>query len=116
MFCQCCGAEAETKYVSFHQNVGALAMRFTKTMEGSLCKNCINKHFWSMTGITAVFGWWGIISAVLTPIFLLNNIIRYLGCLTLPKPETATPATLTSDAVEKLSPYIKEIVQDVNAG
>jgi hypothetical protein len=36
MICQHCGVEAETKYVSFHQNIGALVVRFSKSIEGRL--------------------------------------------------------------------------------
>ncbi|OWK45187.1 hypothetical protein FRUB_01518 [Fimbriiglobus ruber] len=35
MICQDCGVEAETKHVSFHQNIGALVVRFPKSIEGA---------------------------------------------------------------------------------
>ena len=43
--CQACGVEAPTKYVEFHQNVGALVMRFHKSYKGHMCKSCIHKYF-----------------------------------------------------------------------
>jgi hypothetical protein len=43
--CQSCGVEAPTKYVEFYQNIGALFMRFSKSIKGILCKNCINHCF-----------------------------------------------------------------------
>jgi hypothetical protein len=82
--CQSCGAHAPTKYVEFHQNVGALVMRFHRSVRGQLCKSCIHSNFWKMTGTTMAVGWLGTISLVLTPIFVINNIVRYLGCLSLP--------------------------------
>ena len=84
MVCQDCGLEAATKHVAFHQNIGALVVRFPKSVEGELCKACINKHFWKMTGTTFFLGWWGMISLIVTPIFLLNNVGRYLFCLGMP--------------------------------
>jgi hypothetical protein len=85
-YCQACGLEAPTKYVAFYQNIGALILRFGKSLEGNLCKNCIHKYFWEYTLFTATLGWWGIITFILTPFFLLNNTIRYLGCLGMEAP------------------------------
>lgn len=84
MICQCCGVEAPTKYVEFHQNIGALLVRFHRAIKGNLCKSCINKYFWKFTLINLTLGWWGTISFFLTPFFILNNLIRYLGTLKLP--------------------------------
>ena len=84
--CQSCGVEAPTKYVEFYQNIGALFMRFSKSIKGNLCKDCINQYFWSFTGITLVLGWWGMISFFVTPFILLNNIVEYLGTLRLAPP------------------------------
>lgn len=110
MMCQACGVEAPTKYVAFYQNIGALVMRFHKSMEGELCKGCIHKYFWEFTGITMLVGWFGTISLIITPFFLLNNFFRYLTCLTMPGvPEGAVPAELTEDAVNRLHPYTREI-------
>ena len=84
MICQHCGVEAPTKYVEFYQNIGALVLRFHKSISGELCKSCIHRTFWSYTGVNMFLGWWGTISFLVTPFFLLNNTFRYLTCLTLP--------------------------------
>src|SRR5437762_361868 len=115
MICQACGVEAATKYVSFHQNIGALVVRFSRSMEGYLCKSCIHKHFWSMTTTTLFLGWWGTISFIVTPFFLLNNIGRYLSCLGMPSvPRGASPPQLTEQAVERISPHAQELFQRLN--
>jgi hypothetical protein len=82
--CQICGVSAPTKHVEFHQNVGMLVMRFHRAVRGNLCKSCIHEKFWKMTGITLAVGWLGVISCILAPIFVINNIIRYISCLSLP--------------------------------
>jgi hypothetical protein len=82
--CQVCGASAPTKYVEFHQNVGMLVLRRRRCIRGNLCRSCINEHFWKMTSITLAVGWLGTISLVIAPIFVVNNVVRYLGCLSLP--------------------------------
>ncbi len=84
MFCQSCGAEAPTKHVAFYQNIGALVMRFTRAVEGNLCKSCIHRHFWKFTLVNVTLGWWGLHSLIITPFFLLNNLFRYLSCLGMP--------------------------------
>jgi HEAT repeat protein len=81
--CKCCGMEAPTKYVEFYQTIGALVVRYHKQVKGNLCKSCINKYFWRFTLINLTLGWWGIISFVLTPFLILNNLIYYLGTLKL---------------------------------
>ncbi|MCA9089393.1 MAG: hypothetical protein KDA90_12260 [Planctomycetaceae bacterium] len=110
MICQNCGVEAPTKYVAFHQNIGALVMRFSKSIEGELCKSCVHKNFWSMTGTTLVLGWWGLISFVLTIGFVLNNVIRYLLCLGMdPVPLDAVAPRLTEADVERIEPFAEEL-------
>ena len=110
MVCQDCGVHAETKYVSFHQNIGALVMRFSQKVEGELCKSCIKRHFWTMTLITFLFGWWGIISFVLTPFFLLNNVIYGLRSLGMePAPPRVALPRLSNAAVQQIKPYAREL-------
>lgn len=116
MICQDCGVEAQTKHVSFHQNIGALVMRFPKSVEGRLCKSCIHKHFWKMSGTTLFLGWWGTISFIVTPFFLLNNIGRYLFCLGMtPVSPGAEPPQLTEAAVERIKPHAEDLFDRLNA-
>jgi hypothetical protein len=39
--CQLCGVQAETRYISFHQNIGVLILRLHSSVQGQLCKACI---------------------------------------------------------------------------
>ncbi|MBC8351398.1 MAG: hypothetical protein H8E66_05395 [Planctomycetes bacterium] len=117
MFCQKCGIEAPTKYVAFYQNIGALVMRFSRSMEGNLCKSCIHSTFWSYTGITVLIGWLGIISFIVAPFFVLNNIFRYIFCLTMPAvPLGATAPTLTEADVERLNPHMEQFFTRIDSG
>lgn len=83
-FCQACGLENPTRFVDFRQQIGLLVIRLQKRVRANLCKRCINKVFWPFTLITALLGWWGIISLFMTPIFLINNIYYYLRSVSLP--------------------------------
>ena len=117
MICQAYGVEAPTKYVSFHQNIGALVMRFSKSVEGELCKSCIHQHFWSLTGTTFLLGWWGTISLVITPFLLLNNVGRYMFCLGM---EAVAPGaqrpTLTDEDIARIEPHAQYVFDRLNAG
>ncbi len=117
MICQSCGVEAPTKYVAFYQNIGALVVRFSKSVKGDLCKSCIHRYFWQFTGVNLFLGWWGYISFFVTPFFLLNNVFRYMTCLTLPavSPEATAPQ-LTDEAIEKLRPYTEQLIGRLNEG
>ncbi len=90
--CQACGVEAPTRHVVFYQNIGALVMRWRKSIEADLCRACIDGYFWQFTLITAVLGWWGVFSFFTTLYTLPNNIIRFLGTRGMPGvPTGATP-------------------------
>lgn len=115
MICQNCGIEAPTRKVAFYQNIGALVVRFSQGVDGLLCKNCIHRSFWRMTLTTLILGWWGIISLIVTPIFLLNNIFRYLFSLSMPPvPEDAVVPQLTDDDRRKIIPHVESLFDRLN--
>jgi hypothetical protein len=92
--CQACGRTAHTKHVRFMQNIGALIVRFPRQVEGSLCRHCIDKYFFEMTGITLVLGWWGVISFVYSLVAVPVNLFGYVGALSLPAPPDDVPSLL----------------------
>jgi len=85
--CQSCGIYGPTKYVEFYQNIGMLVQRRYQSIKGKLCKNCINKNFRQFTLTTLFLGWWGTISFLVTPFYLINNVFRYITSLRLKSPE-----------------------------
>jgi hypothetical protein len=91
MYCQSCGAHAPVKRVEFYQNIGAVILRFHKSVKGFLCKSCIHKKFWEFTLMSLFLGWWGVISCIVNPFFILNNVIRYIGCLSMPSAPAENP-------------------------
>ena len=117
MICQACGVEAPTKYVAFYQNIGALVMRFSRSAEGNMCKSCIHSTFWQYTLTTLVLGWWGVISFIVTPFFILNNLCRYVFCLGLESvPPGAVQPELTEEVFERLQPLTDELIDRLNHG
>jgi hypothetical protein len=117
MICQVCGVEAPTKRVEFYQNIGALVMRFSRSVKGNLCKSCIHKKFWRMTLIDLTLGWWGVISLICTPIYIVNNVVRYISCIGMPAvPPGAIPPVLDEQAVAAIQPKQDILVSRLNAG
>ena len=59
MFCQACGANAPTTYVTYYWNIGALILRWYKSIKGDMCRRCVHQYFWEYTLINFTLGWWG---------------------------------------------------------
>ena len=122
MECQSCFERRPTRHVVFYQNIGMVIMRSSKTVDGELCKDCINQVFWKFTLITLVFGWWGMISLIVTPLFLINNIARFVGTMGMkpreiaPAPAPNPSADLTPHARARLTSFVAEIQARIAAG
>jgi len=89
MPCEACGFDAPVKHVKFEQNIGLFYARRSLTLDRNLCRSCIKRYFRSYTLTTLFLGWWGLISFVLTPIILINNIREYWSARKLADPGIA---------------------------
>src|SRR5262249_8594880 len=76
--CRTCGRRAPPTTARFARNIGALVIRFPKVVHGDLCKRCVSKYYWEYTLVTAVLGWWGVISFWVTLYILPANTVQYL--------------------------------------
>jgi FHA domain len=72
-YCEVCGANAPTSFVTLRRQIGVIVARLEQRVEGHLCKACIGKYFWEFTPITVVLGWWGVTALFATPSRLLGN-------------------------------------------
>ena len=79
--CQSCGEMRATKFVAFYRNVGMLFRRQTYTLMGNLCESCVHKCFWKFQALDVLLGPWGMISAVIAPIYFVQNIFGYAAAL-----------------------------------
>ncbi len=61
------------------QNIGAVVLRFPRTIRGMLCRRCIDRYFWRMTTITFFFGWWGVISFFYSLYSIPQNIVVFVS-------------------------------------
>jgi hypothetical protein len=79
--CQRCGSMRQTAPVSFHRNVGMLFIRRHYKIEGNLCKSCIRKQFGEFMVKNLVFGWWGTISLIVTPLYAIQTVASYVSAM-----------------------------------
>ena len=105
--------------MTFRVNIGLVIVRTTQTCSGDFCKTCIHKEFWQATGTTLLLGWWGVISMIVTPYFLLSNIVQYATCL---KMEPVSPllklpiSDLNEDTINRLEPHAEDMMGRLNSG
>jgi len=83
--CKNCGEIRPLKYVKFLKNIGLLIIRQEYSISGNFCKECINKYFINYFFITLFLGWWGVISFIMTPLYLINNLYYYFKTIGLKK-------------------------------
>src|SRR5262245_10638954 len=111
MYCQFCGVEAPTRKVVFYQNIGALVMRFSREIKGKSCKRCMIKYFLQYTLITMAVGWLGIISAIVSPFFVLNNLFYFLKNIRMERvPDGARVPTLSDAEADKIHSQLQRII------
>jgi hypothetical protein len=92
-------------------------MRFHKKFQGRVCKRCLHKLFFEYAGISAVAGWWGVISMIVNPFMILIDIFQYLTRLTMPPvPANAKFPQLTQMEIDRLEPETTAIFQRLNTG
>ena len=56
-----------------------LVARQTRSIKADMCKTCMNKNYWDFMGKNLLFGPWGFISLIVTPIYLITNTYSYLS-------------------------------------
>ena len=79
--CQLCGSMRQTSPVEYNRNIGMLFLRQTRKVNARMCKTCVRKNFWDFQVKNLLLGPWGIISLVITPIYLITNTVSYASAL-----------------------------------
>lgn len=77
--CQVCGNMRQTSPVTFNRNIGMIVLRQTRSISGNMCKTCLSKHYWQFMGLNLLLGPWGMISLIVTPIYLVTNTVSYVS-------------------------------------
>jgi hypothetical protein len=77
--CQVCGNTRQTSQVKFHHNIGMVVLRQTRSIQGNMCKTCMRSKYWEFMGKNLLLGPWGIISIIVTPIYMVTNTVTYVS-------------------------------------
>jgi hypothetical protein len=75
--CQLCGSTRLTAHVKFERNIGMLVLRQTRRLQASLCRTCVDQQYRDFQLKNLLLGPWGMISLVITPIYLVTNTVSY---------------------------------------
>jgi len=113
VICERCGRVAPTAAVTFRSLLGLLVVRRTRELSAELCRDCLGEVFRGYTLVTAVGGWWGIISFFLTPVVLGQNVRQYLASRGLARPAAGAEQALA--VAERTRPLVDNRAQWVNA-
>jgi hypothetical protein len=79
--CQSCKNMRQLQSVTYFRNVGMLVARRTVTVKGDLCRSCIHRLYWQFAGKNVLLGPWGMISLLITPVYLIQNTWTYSRAL-----------------------------------
>jgi hypothetical protein len=80
-----------TASVDFRGQHGYVIYRRTFRYRGPFCRDCGIATFRKATGSTLVGGWYGYISLVSTPVYLITNLVRRRKVADLAPPENPFP-------------------------
>lgn len=76
--CTQCGIHAEVDDVTIVRIVGLIVVFQWRRVGGRWCRRCVDRELFADTLLSAVMGWWGVISFFLTPFFLAVNAWTFL--------------------------------------
>ena len=57
MVCEVCQRAIPTARVSLQQNIGMVAVRTHRSINGQLCRACSSRFFWEFSLVTLALGW-----------------------------------------------------------
>ncbi|HLJ56893.1 MAG TPA: hypothetical protein VKT77_17770 [Chthonomonadaceae bacterium] len=80
--CEFCKVStAPTTAAAFRCNIGMFITRFELARQGAFCRNCALKWGLGYSAINLICGWWGLISLIVAPIYLVLNLIVLTAAL-----------------------------------
>ena len=111
--CESCGVEAPTAHVSFTKNIGMFVARHEETVAGAFCKTCARRYYKDYQLINFLGGWWGMISAIITPVYILQNLGSWRGIKNMPEVPPGARVPLLNEGLWKhlvqFQPFIEQL-------
>jgi hypothetical protein len=77
--CDLCNSGEAAVQVRLRHNVGMLFMRREYETDAKLCAKCLGQAFRKHQLSNLLLGWWGMISFVMTWVYLVDNFRVYFG-------------------------------------
>lgn len=75
--CDLCHSGNPSTHVTLRHNIGLLILRQVYETDGRLCRDCLGRAYRKHQLYNLFLGWWGMISFVMTFIFLIENTRQY---------------------------------------
>ena len=107
---------APTRAVVLRQNVGYLVARSTRTFSAEVCRDCLREVCRRYSLTTALAGWWGVVSLLVTPFYLAGNLREYWASRTLPAPGAELAQTVADRTREYVLPHRAWINEELAKG
>src|SRR4029078_13093079 len=79
--CVMCAERPAVPVARIRENIGKLVARRHVTYAGRFCPSCLHRCYARATARTFFLGWWGLVSLLVTPIFLIANALCYRRAL-----------------------------------
>jgi hypothetical protein len=98
MRCQSCTSTEATR-TSFRFHIGMIIERQAHVTEGTWCRACLRRRYWSHQAKNATLGWWGYQSFFATWWFLCTNTWSYVKAVRA-LPTSPAPACRTLPAAQ----------------
>lgn len=77
---------------SFRANAGFVIFRVKDNLSGYFCERCIDDAFWKQHTLSAIFGWWGVISLFSNVVHIPLNLVAYFRAMRELSPRRLLPS------------------------
>src|SRR5262245_2955150 len=115
--CSRCGRTEYTHHLVFKQNVSYFFARKEREFSGDFCFSCASRMFAKVELTTLIGTWWGIIGFWVGPLYIVHNLVEYIGgsAALNDRPKThfrvATRRTSDERTLCRLSRYLRQLTR-----
>ncbi len=115
--CGECFREGKTVVATFRHNIGLVIVHLSNERYDRYCFGCLNKVFFFKTLLTICVGWIGLVSLLVAPIFVIQNIFNYLKAVfKAERPISSKPPLLSVQLFRFLDPHRDVLLNELESG